>query len=125
MVEELIRAEPENLRWRQGLARAWESLGRVQVRSGQLAEARDSSNQAVALAQELARQDSAYRYDLACALGLRAKVASCAGGAKEAIASLRQAVANGFDNEYQLRTDPRLDDLRSRPDFPVLRTTRR
>jgi serine/threonine-protein kinase len=116
----LTQAEPENLRWRQGLARAWETLGRVQLRSGRRAEAPESIKQAVAIAQELARLDSAYRYDLACVLGLRASVESSERDAKEAIAALRQAIDSGFDNEYQLGTDPRLDSLRSRPDFPVL-----
>jgi serine/threonine-protein kinase len=120
VLKDLAKAEPENLRWRQGLARAWETLGRVQLRSGRRAEAPESIKQAVAIAQELARLDSAYRYDLACILGLRASVESSERDAKEAITALRQAIASGFDNEYQLRTDPRLDSLRSRPDFPSL-----
>jgi hypothetical protein len=120
VLEKLAKAEPENLRWRQGLARASEALGRVQARFGQMAQARDAAGRAVTIAEELARLDSAYEYDLACALGLRSRVSASEADAVKAIAALRRAIAAGFDNDYQLRTDPRLDGLRSRPDFPAL-----
>jgi tetratricopeptide (TPR) repeat protein len=119
LLQKLAEAEPEDLRRRQGLARAWETLGRVQARSGQLAEARDAAEQAVRIAVDLARRDPAYGYDLACTLSLRGRVASSQADAAAAIAALRRAIQAGFDNDHLLRTDPRLNELRSRPDFPA------
>ena len=116
-LKELVEAEPENLRWRQGLACSWETLGRVQSRSGQVVEARDAAGRGVAIAEELARLDSAYTYDLACMLSLRGRVSSSEADAATAVAALRRAIEAGFDNEHLLRTDPRLDALRRRPDF--------
>jgi tetratricopeptide (TPR) repeat protein len=118
MLKNLTGAEPENLRWKQALARAWETLGRVQAQTGRRDEARDAAKQAVTIAEELARIDSAYLYDLACMLSLRGKVCSSEADAAAAMAALRRAIQAGFDNDHLLRTDPRLDGLRSRPDFP-------
>src|SRR5262249_19658441 len=75
-LEELAKAEPETLRWRQGLARAWETLGRVQAQSGHAAGARGAAGKAVTIAEDLARIDPAYLYDLACVLSLRGKLSS-------------------------------------------------
>jgi hypothetical protein len=110
--------DPEYLCWRQGRARAWETLARVESRSDHAAEARDAAGRAVTIAEELARTDPAYSYDLACMLSLRGTVSSSESDAASAVASLRRAIGAGFDNAYLLRTDPRLDALRSRPDFP-------
>ena len=60
LLEALTKAEPDNLRYRHGLARAWETLGRVQARAGRKTEARDAATRAVALSEELARIDMAY-----------------------------------------------------------------
>jgi serine/threonine-protein kinase len=117
VLKNLAKAEPENLRWRQGLARARETLGRVQARSGQAAEAKEAADQAVAIAEELARNDSAYLYDLACVLSLRGELRSSEADLCAAVAAVRRAIAAGFDNTYLLRTDPRLDAMRSRADF--------
>jgi serine/threonine-protein kinase len=121
VLKDVTKAEPENLRWRQGLARACEALGRVQARSDRSAEARDATNQAVEIAEELARLDPAYAYDLACTLSLLSRVCASEADAVKAIAALRRAIQAGFDNDDLLRTDPRLDGLRSRPDFPAPR----
>jgi serine/threonine-protein kinase len=114
---DLAQAEPENLRRRQGLARAFETHARVQARSGHKAEAEDAAARAVAIAEDLARKDTAYLYDLACMLSLRGVLAPSESDALAAIAALRRAKEAGFENEYLLRTDPRLAELRSRPDF--------
>jgi serine/threonine protein kinase/tetratricopeptide (TPR) repeat protein len=120
VLQELAKAEPENLRWRQGLARAWEALGRVLARSRNKAEARNAAARAVEIVEELTRRDSAYVYDLACMLNLRGTLSSSKADATASTAALRQAIKDGFDNAHLLKTDPRLDGLRSRPDFPVL-----
>ncbi len=119
MLRDLATAEPENLRWRQGLARAWETLGRVQARTGRATEARDAAGRAVTIAEELARIDSAYLYDLACLLSLRGVVTSSEADAAAALTALQRAIQAGFANETLLRTDHRLDGLRSRPGFPA------
>jgi tetratricopeptide (TPR) repeat protein len=124
LLQKLAEAAPENLRRRHGLARAWEALGSVQARSGQMTEARNAAQEAVAIAQNLAGIDSAFLYDLACALNLRGKLASSEADAKAAIAALHRAKEAGFDNDHLLdhllQTDARLDGLRSRPEFPIL-----
>jgi len=70
--------------------------------------------------QHLNRFDAAYSYDLACMLSLRAMVSSSEADAAAAVATLRRAIKAGFDNNHLPRTDPRLDALRSRSDFPVV-----
>jgi hypothetical protein len=116
----LAKAEPENLRGRQGLAHAWETLSRVHARSGHRSEARDAVAKAVKIIEDLAQRDPVYCYDLACTLNLRGSLSSSDADAVAAIAALRQAIKNGFDNAHLLKTDPRLEGLRSRHDFPVL-----
>jgi tetratricopeptide (TPR) repeat protein len=118
-LEDLTRAEPENLRWRQGLARAWEATGRMQASSGQSDESRGSARKAVAIARELARAEPVYTYDLACSLGLLGRLSPSRADEDEAVATLRRAMEAGFDDVHRLRTDPRLDHLPSRPDFPA------
>jgi serine/threonine-protein kinase len=117
-IEKLAKTEPKNLRWQQGLARALEARGRVQARSNEVTQARDTVEHAATIANDLARIDPAYSYDLACTLSLRATLSSSEPDALAAIAALRQAIANGLDNEHLLQTDPRLAGLRSRTDFP-------
>jgi tetratricopeptide (TPR) repeat protein len=118
-IEKLSKTEPENLRWRQGLARAWETLGRTQARSGQMANAKEAAENAVVIVEDLAQIDSAYSYDRACMLSLRGVLSSTEADAAEAVAALHHARDAGFDNDFLLLTDPRLDGLRSRPDFPA------
>jgi hypothetical protein len=76
-------------------------------------------------AQELLRQEEepCYLYDLACHLALASTLPGRAGladPAGRAVQALRDLVASGFDNAYQLRTDPALDPLRKREDFRKL-----
>jgi serine/threonine-protein kinase len=125
VLQELAKTEPENLRWRQGVARSWEALGRVHMRSSLTAEARDAAGRAVAIAEELGRSDPAYLYDLACTLCLRAMVSPSQTDVANAIAALRRAIKDGFNNTHLLRTDPRLDDLRAVAGFPALSSPRK
>jgi serine/threonine protein kinase len=120
VLKALAQSERENLRRAQGLARAWETLGRVHARIGRMNEARDAADEAIAITGELTRLDTAYLYDLACMFSLRCKLGPSEADAKAAIAALHRARNAGFGNDYLLRTDPRLDGLRSRPDFQVL-----
>jgi hypothetical protein len=52
-------------------------------------------------------------------LSLRGMVSSSDTDATTAVAALRQAIKAGFDNRHVLRTDPRLEGLRSRSEFPT------
>ena len=85
---------------------------------GLAAEARDAASRAVSLTEELARYDSAYWYDQACSLTLRGMVCPSDADSTTALAVLRKLTSDGFDNGHSLRTDPRLENLRSSADFP-------
>jgi tetratricopeptide (TPR) repeat protein len=117
-LEDLTRVEPENLRWQQAYARSWEVLARLHAAAGRGADSRDSSGKALAIARELAQIEPGYAYDLACALCLHARLFSSRPDEDEAIAVLRRTIKEGFDDAQRLKTDPRLDGLRARPDFP-------
>ena len=125
-LEELVRVDPKNLRWKHGLARALEIQARVEARTARPVEARAAAGRAVAIAEELARTDPAYFYELACMLNVRELVSPSEAHAASAIAALHRAIDAGFDNDHLLRTDGRLDGLRSRPDFPAsIRSSKR
>jgi serine/threonine-protein kinase len=122
-LENLTRAEPKNLRWQQAIARCWEVLARLHSAVGRTADSRDAAVKVLAIARELARTDSAYSYDLACALSLHGTLLSSRRDEDEAVAILRQSIRDGFDDDQRLRTDPRLKSLRNRPDFPTNQPT--
>jgi hypothetical protein len=77
----------------------------------------------------LASDEPSYLYDLACYCALRG---SLAGAGKKvpsreavddlesAMNALRKAVDGGFDNPHKLNTDPHLELIRRRGDFPRL-----
>ncbi len=118
-LEALAMDHPENLRWLQGLAPAWETLSRTHARAGRLPEAAAEAARAVALAEALARLDSAYDYDLACALSQRNMVAPSDADAAASFGALRRAMKAGPDTNRRPQFDHRLDGLRSHPDFPA------
>jgi serine/threonine-protein kinase len=116
---DVSKSEPENLRWRLGLARAWEALAREHVRSGRSIEARDAAERAVEITQQLDGIDPTYSYDLACTLSLRGTISLSERDETRAFAAIQRAIKLGFFNKHMLASDPRLRALRSRPDFPV------
>ena len=72
----------------------------------------------------LAREESAYLYDLAC---YRALSGSLLGAEKEAadlvaaaLQALEQAVTAGYDNAHKLKTDPLRGSLRASAEFEQL-----
>ena len=90
-------------------------------RAGKTAEASAAAKDAVAIAGKLAGEDSAYLYDLACALALQAGFSpSEPGPAAAALDALRKAVECGFDNVYKLKNDENLAPVRQRKDFQSL-----
>ena len=99
---------PGNLRLQAKKARIEIERGMALDRSGKSALARAAAEGAVALARKLAAADTAYLYDLVCALALESRLDPAASGPpRAALAALRKAVDAGFDNVYKLETDPR------------------
>src|SRR5262245_59559133 len=85
-----------------------------------------SGHGAVAILEKLSKDEPAYLYDLAryralCGslliAGKKEPPAEAARCYADAMEALRKAVAAGFDNAHQLRTDPYLAPLRSGEDF--------
>jgi hypothetical protein len=127
VLEKIPPAHADNLRYRQLQARVQAAKAQALSRADHAA-ARRAADAALALSQKLAREDRAYLFDLArhsalcsaiAVLGTRepspeetSRAQQLADGAIEA---LRQAVKDGYDNAYQLKTD--LAPLRSREDF--------
>ncbi len=95
--------------------------GALLYRAGKTAEASAAAKDAVAVARKLAGEDSAYLYELACALALEARLSpSEPGPAAAALDALRKSVASGFDNVYRLRNDEHLAPVRQSKDFQSL-----
>ena len=70
------------------------------------------------LHEKLAAADTAYLYDLSCAMALKCRLdPTAAGPPKAALEALHKAVAAGFDNVGKLETDPRLVPLHSFDEF--------
>jgi hypothetical protein len=89
--------------------------------TGKAGEAKAAAERAVAIAEKLARADSSYSYDLACALALQVRLdPTTPGPAAAAVTALRGAVEYGFDNVYKLKNDEHLAPIRRREDFLAL-----
>ena len=112
---------PGSLRLQALKARIEIERGMALDRSGKSALATAAAEGAVALAEKLAAADTAYLYDLVCALALESRLdPAAAGPPKAALAALRKAVEAGFDNVYKLETDPHLVSLHSLDEFREL-----
>jgi hypothetical protein len=128
--EKLCKDYPSLTFMRGELAESHAVLGRVQGRAGRPAEAAASFRSAAALAETWPTLSVRNRYNLACFHALLAGVATEAGSgltadegaaaAERAMAALRQAVAAGYSNAAQLRTEAALDALRQREGFRKL-----
>src|SRR5207302_11490097 len=106
---------------------------RVEGELGDFSAALRSARQAVSLVEKLVSEETAYLYDLACHHALcsstvsagkqepaKQEAAEARRSGAAAVKALRQAVAAGYDNAHQLKTDPRLAPLRKREDFQKL-----
>jgi tetratricopeptide (TPR) repeat protein len=129
ILEALVHDNSSNGDFRSGLAFSLSGLGRAHRRCGQSAAAVADLRRAVALREGLATLSLEVRYDLARDHALRAGLAaeassglSSAEGAAEAdraMAVLERVIAEGY-RDATIPTEPDLDPLRSRPDFPPL-----
>ncbi len=117
----VLRANPDRPRWRSLQARIETARGFALAGTDKAGEAKAAAERAVAIAEKLAREDSSYNYDLACALALQTRLEPAKPGPAEvAVVALRKAVEYGFDNAYKLENDDRLVPIRDRPDFKTL-----
>jgi hypothetical protein len=81
------------------------------------------AGQAIEIIEDLCKQEPCYLDDLAHHLTLASTFPGSAGvdhAADRAIKALRDYIASGFDNPYNLRHEPRLEPLRKRQDFQRL-----
>jgi serine/threonine-protein kinase len=139
--ERLLAEQPLNIERRADLARSDFHLARVQVLSGQAAEARGSIRQAEELYTGIPPKGPEDIYFQACMKALGAGLVGAGRlerelspaerderrkDADEAMVLLKRAIAAGYSNPARLTKDPSLESLRSRPDFQeLLRSTAR
>jgi serine/threonine-protein kinase len=114
-------AVPDLLIFRCHAVRLETIRGEIFRQMGKHVEAAAAARRAVGVARGLARDDSAYLFDLACAEALHARLDPSAPGPPEAaVHALQAAVEQGFDNAYKLEHDDQLVPLRPREDFQAL-----
>jgi len=116
-----LHANPDRPKWRSLQARIETARGVTLAAACKAGEARAAAERAVVIAEKLAREDSSYNYELACALALQSRLdPSSSGPPAAAVAALRGAAAYGFDNVYKLKNDEQLAPIRGREDFLAL-----
>jgi tetratricopeptide (TPR) repeat protein len=115
-----LQASPELLVLRSLDVRSEARRSEALRRLGKKREAAEAAERAVINAEPLAREDSAYLFDLACARALQARLDPTSSALLMAVKALQAAVDQGFDNAYKLEHDDRLAPLRSRDDFRAL-----
>jgi serine/threonine protein kinase len=128
--QRLSDAQPAVIWMREDLADSLSALGTVQRRAGQPSEAVASFRRAIALVERLPTLSVRNHYNLGRYQALLAGLATESGSgltaeegvaaAERSMAALRQAVAAGYGNVAQLRTDASLDTLRPREEFRKL-----
>jgi hypothetical protein len=123
LLERATGEQPEDCIFRQTLASVHAERARLLAKSDAI-KAVQSARQAVDLIEELAADETAFLFDLACHRALLSSLLGPKGAEAEqraAVAALQKAVREaGYDNVYPLRTDPRLAPLRPRTDFRAL-----
>ncbi len=117
----LVRATPEQPRLRSLKATIELTRGSSLADAGKREEAAHAAERAVEILEKLAALGPSYSYDLALALALQARLDPPAPGPPSAaVAALKKAVEEGFDNVDKLKNDERLAPIRRRADFQAL-----
>jgi hypothetical protein len=123
-------ADPGNREFRGMVGGVLMKLGLAERKAGRWAEAAASLREGASIRDQNPPAQPVRRYDLACHHALLSDLAGRPGSgvstaegraeADRAMHWLRDAVAAGFRNYSQMRTDADLDPLRPRPDFQLL-----
>jgi tetratricopeptide (TPR) repeat protein len=100
--ESILRRDPS-------YAEVAEILGGLYTKAGRIADGLKMDRKLVRLQPE----NATAHYNLACSLALSKRPA-------EALATLAQAIALGYDDADWMAEDPDLEQLRPRPDFQTL-----
>ncbi len=120
-LEEMTAEHPERLQWRLSLARAVFLRAELHQTANQATQALFNARRAVQLLEPTIIEGSGYLYELGAFQTAWSNLAETVGtteartGAPDlqaCLATLKKAVANGFDNGAKLRHDPRLNRLR-------------
>jgi hypothetical protein len=131
---QLIAADPSVPMNRSEAAGTLRRRGLAMEQFGQTAKAVSDYRQATASMHEITKPTNGEIYNMACyqsllcgaqrKLGTETATADSRVAADEAMALLRQAIADGWQDRAELATDTDLDPIRSRPDFqPILLDT--
>ena len=121
---------PATLGGRATLATNLSMVGGIHLKAGRTAEAVASIRRAIAIWMRLSSRNPLDLYNLSCSHAQLSSLAAAPGSgmtaaegraeADRAMEWLRQAVAAGYRKLANMRIDPDLDPLRSRPDFQLL-----
>ncbi len=130
VTRKLVDDNPTVPEFRIRLVHLLERNGKAQQREGKISQAEASFRAAAAAMEGLRPFTAATLYDLACDQAMLAADAAKSGSglaaaegradADRAMDTLRRAVAAGYRNLANMRTDADLDALRSRADFQLL-----
>jgi hypothetical protein len=126
----LEKAQPGDIRMRRDLAFAHAACGRLARELGRFLDAASSHRRAIAIEERLPAASPSDYFNLASYRAALAGKASHDGSgvaategeseAARAMQGLRQAIAVGYNNLGEVRSEINLDSLRSRPDFRIL-----
>ena len=133
LLDGIARVRLDDLDIQAKQAAVYAARGRLQADTGAAGEALASARKAVELVESAAKEEPSYRFDLAryraqcgslVARGTKSPAGPETAEAERyyaaAIQALTEAVAGGFDQAHQLKTDPYLAPLRQREDFRTL-----
>jgi serine/threonine-protein kinase len=130
ILRKVVDSDPSVVTFQGRLAFCLGLAGGIHLEAGRAAEASESLRQAVAILERLPSLEPLDRYNLACAHGKLAGLATMPGSgmtategraeAERAMQWLHRAVAAGYRNVALMQRDRDLDPLRSRDDFQAL-----
>jgi tetratricopeptide (TPR) repeat protein len=128
--EDLAKSNPNNPMWSTGLAFYLRRRGLLEYAAGRFAEAAAANRRAAEIFEPLQNWWHANIFELACCHAMQVLLAGKNGSGVPASAGpaetdkamdlLRKAVAAGYQDPYDFRTDAGLESLRQRSDFKKL-----